>query len=63
LVALETGTAERTLALVRRLLERGYLVLPAGSDASALQLAPPFFVKPAQIDGLVDALEECLGAT
>lgn len=40
-LAVEIGHTGRTLALVRRLLERGWITLPAGPDATALQLSPP----------------------
>ncbi len=44
------------LAVCRRLLERGYLTLPAGSTAEALGLTPPVCLTDAQIDGFVHTL-------
>jgi 4-aminobutyrate aminotransferase/(S)-3-amino-2-methylpropionate transaminase len=62
LLAVETGEARRTLSLVHALLERGYLVLPAGADASVLQLVPPLNVTDEQMVGLADALADAMGA-
>jgi len=46
------------LELVHRLLQRGYLTLPAGADARVLQLAPPLTIDEALLDAFVTALEE-----
>ena len=43
------------------LLERGFITLAAGSDASVLSLTPPLSIAPAQNDAFVDALEVVLG--
>ena len=51
------------LTVTRRLLELGYLVLPAGPKADVVQLAPPATVTGAQLDGLVDALDHTLRNT
>lgn len=61
LVGLETGDAKRTLSLVRKLLEMGYLVLPAGADASVLQLVPPLNVSEQQVDGMIAAVGAAMG--
>ncbi|MCB9656273.1 MAG: aspartate aminotransferase family protein [Polyangiales bacterium] len=61
LFALESGPASRTLRLVRQLLERGYLVLPAGADASVVQFVPPLNISEQQVEGLLDALETLVG--
>ncbi|MFW2387154.1 MAG: aspartate aminotransferase family protein [Polyangiales bacterium] len=45
----------------RALLERGYLVLPAGADADVIQIAPAVTVTDSQIDGFVLALTQALG--
>ncbi|MCB9676623.1 MAG: aminotransferase class III-fold pyridoxal phosphate-dependent enzyme [Alphaproteobacteria bacterium] len=45
-----------TLRASRALLERGYIVLPAGMGAEVLALTPPVVLSDAQIDGFVDAL-------
>jgi 4-aminobutyrate aminotransferase/(S)-3-amino-2-methylpropionate transaminase len=49
------------LDLVARLLARGYLALPAGSDARTLQLAPPLTIDEALLDGFVTVLAEEVG--
>lgn len=54
--------ASSTLPLVAALLARGYLTLPAGADATTLQLAPPLTIDEDLLRGfdaaLADALEE-----
>lgn len=59
-LAVEIGGAQRTLSVVRALLERGFITLPAGADASALQLSPPFDLDEALIHAFVDALTTCM---
>jgi len=49
-----------TMALCRRLLARGYLVLPSGMQAEVLALSPPLTMTEAQWRGAVNAIEECL---
>jgi 4-aminobutyrate aminotransferase/(S)-3-amino-2-methylpropionate transaminase len=61
LLALHVGRAQRTLALVHALLQRGYLVLPAGADASVLQLVPPLTVSDEQLAGLTESLAAVMG--
>jgi len=51
------------LDVTRALLERGYLVLPAGARADVVQLAPPATISDAQLDGFVEALEQTLRAS
>jgi 4-aminobutyrate aminotransferase-like enzyme len=48
------------LTLARRLLERGYLVLPAGARADVLQLTPPVTLTGPQVEGFVEALKDAL---
>lgn len=50
----------RALSVTRALLERGYLVLPAGARADVIQLAPPVVLSDRQVDGFVAALRETL---
>jgi 4-aminobutyrate aminotransferase-like enzyme len=45
---------------MRLLLERGYLVVPAGADASVLQIAPPLNIDPPLIDAFLGALRTLL---
>lgn len=61
-LAVEIGSAQRTLSIVRALLERGFITLPAGADASALQLSPPLDLDEALSHAFVDALAECMVA-
>ncbi|GAB4210844.1 MAG: acetylornithine transaminase [Sandaracinaceae bacterium] len=53
-VELTSGT--RTLRVMRRLLERGYLVVPAARDASVLQIAPPLIIEHALLEDFVETL-------
>jgi 4-aminobutyrate aminotransferase/(S)-3-amino-2-methylpropionate transaminase len=55
-----TGGADRTLPLCRAMLERGYLVLPAGTTAEVLSFSPPLTTTAAQWRGAVEALEGLL---
>ena len=54
--------AEHVLPLMRALLERGYLVLPAGSPPEVVCLTPPACLSREQMDAFVNALDESLGA-
>ncbi|HEY8427149.1 MAG TPA: aminotransferase class III-fold pyridoxal phosphate-dependent enzyme, partial [Sandaracinaceae bacterium] len=57
-VVLDDGA--RTLRLVRALLERGYLVLPAGPGAEVLSLTPPLTIAPELLSGFAAVLDELL---
>jgi 4-aminobutyrate aminotransferase/(S)-3-amino-2-methylpropionate transaminase len=59
-LGVELTTGAHTLRVMRRLLERGYLVVPAAPDASVLQLAPPLVIERPLLEGFVDALAACL---
>ena len=48
------------LTVTRALLERGYLVLPAGARGDVIQLVPPATIEEAQLEGFVDAFQETL---
>ncbi|MEM7136160.1 MAG: aspartate aminotransferase family protein [Myxococcota bacterium] len=50
------------LTLARALLERGYLVLPAGARGDVVQLTPPVGLTDAQFEGFRNALAESLGS-
>lgn len=50
------------LWVTRALLERGYLVLPAGEHADVVQLVPPVNLSQARFDGFLDALGQVLEA-
>jgi 4-aminobutyrate aminotransferase-like enzyme len=62
LLGARVGPPARVLALCRALLERGYLVLPAGAPPSVLCLTPPLCLNDDQIDGFAAALGACLEA-
>ncbi|MEZ4316622.1 MAG: aspartate aminotransferase family protein [Myxococcota bacterium] len=49
---------EDSLRVTRDLLERGFLVLPAGMQAEVLAVTPPMVLSDAQITAFVDALAE-----
>jgi 4-aminobutyrate aminotransferase-like enzyme len=49
---------ENSLHVSRRLLQRGYLALPAGKQAEVLGLTPPACLTGAQVDGFVAALTD-----
>lgn len=60
LVGIEFDSGERTLGLVRKLLECGYITLPAGPRAEVLSITPPLNISHSLLDGFVDTLAECL---
>lgn len=60
MLGLQLQAPMQALTLTRLLLERGYLVLPAGADADVLQLAPPASVSDAQLEGFVSSLQDAL---
>ncbi len=62
MLGLQLDEAHAALRLSRALLDRGYLVLPAGSEADVLQLAPAVTVSDAQLEGFIAALASALGA-
>jgi len=56
---------ERPAAALRlgaALLARGFVTLPAASDAHVLSLTPPLTIAAAPIEAFVDALDVALGA-
>jgi acetylornithine/succinyldiaminopimelate/putrescine aminotransferase len=61
MLGLQLGAPMQALTVTRALLERGYLVLPAGMRADVLQLAPPVTVSEAQLEGFVASLRDVLG--
>ena len=62
MLGLQLERPTQALTLTRALLERGYLVLPAGAKADILQLAPPVTVSENQLAGFIAALRDVLGA-
>lgn len=55
-LGLDLGAPGRALVAVRRMLEAGYLVLPAGNDASVVQLVPPLGIDEGLLEGAIDTL-------
>lgn len=62
LFGLELGAPGAALAVVRALLERGYLALPAGADARVVQVVPPLVISEARLAEAAEALVAALGA-
>lgn len=60
MLGLQLSQELQALRVSRALLERGYLVLPAGAKADVVQLAPAVSVAAAQLEGFVDALGRVL---
>jgi 4-aminobutyrate aminotransferase-like enzyme len=60
MIGIEFGSGAEALGLVRALLERGYIVLPASADARVISLTPPLTIEPARLDGFVAALDAAL---
>jgi 4-aminobutyrate aminotransferase/(S)-3-amino-2-methylpropionate transaminase len=60
LVGIEFDSGERTLGLVRKLLERGYITLPAGPRAEVLSITPPLNISHSLLEEFVTTLAECL---
>ncbi|MEY4510824.1 MAG: hypothetical protein RLZZ450_2946 [Pseudomonadota bacterium] len=60
LLGVTFGPPARVLFAMRALLERGYIVCPAGSPPSVLCLTPPICITDAQVDGFAQALRACL---
>jgi 4-aminobutyrate aminotransferase/(S)-3-amino-2-methylpropionate transaminase len=59
-IGVELTTGAHVLRVMRRLLERGYLVVPAAPDASVLQIAPPLVIEEELVLDFVDVLAEVL---
>jgi 4-aminobutyrate aminotransferase/(S)-3-amino-2-methylpropionate transaminase len=51
-------TGQPSLPLVRRLLERGFLAIPAGMEAEVIQILPPLTIDERLVDAFADALLE-----
>jgi len=60
MLGIELRSGAQGLRLVRALLERGYIVLPAASDARVVSLTPPLTIEEHVLGGFVDALEGAL---
>ncbi len=62
MVGLELDPPERALGLIRALLEKGYITVPAGSRSEVVSLTPPLTIGAHLLEGFVPALAECLEA-
>jgi 4-aminobutyrate aminotransferase/(S)-3-amino-2-methylpropionate transaminase len=59
MIGIDTGSAERGLTAGRRLLEAGYITVPAG-DGSVISLTPPLTIDSALLDGFASACQGVL---
>ncbi|MBN1653654.1 MAG: aminotransferase class III-fold pyridoxal phosphate-dependent enzyme [Deltaproteobacteria bacterium] len=60
LIGIELKNQAHAVAIVRRLLEKGYLTLPAGVNNDVISITPPLTIAPELIEGFVEALDEAL---
>ena len=60
MIGIELDGGARTLSLVRALLERGWITLPAGRSAEVLSLTPPLTIEPALLERFTRELDELL---
>ena len=60
MIGIDLGDGARTLRVVRRLLERGWITLPAGAGAEVLSLSPPLTIDPVLLDAFTETLAEVL---
>ena len=58
LLGLPLDAPARALHRMQALLERGFITVPAGADASVLSLTPPLTITTTQLDAFTTALEE-----
>ena len=63
MLGLQLADAGAALRAARALLERGYLVLPAGAEADVIQLSPAVTVTDEQLAGFIEALGDSLEAS
>lgn len=61
LIGMELDSGARTLRLVPRLLERGWITLPAGARAEVLQILPPIAIDRALLEPFARDLDAALG--
>jgi len=54
----KTPDSTTVMRLTRRLLERGFLVLPAGVHGNILGITPPFVITNEQLNGFFEALDD-----
>lgn len=63
MLGVEIDDGRRALAIVRRLLERGWLVLPAGAGAEVVQIVPPLSIDEALLDAFVEAIDDVIAVS
>lgn len=61
LLGVELDRGDRALRLVRRLLEHGYLVLPAGPQGNVIQILPPLTIAERLLSAFVATFDALLG--
>jgi 4-aminobutyrate aminotransferase-like enzyme len=49
------------LRVIKAMLQRGFILLPEGADATVISLTPPLTITERQLRDTVTALAECLG--
>lgn len=59
IVGIDTGSVSRGLGAGQRLLEAGYITVPAG-DGSVISLTPPLTIEPALLEGFIEACGQVL---
>src|SRR5690606_39342986 len=62
MIGIELDDGSRTLSLVRALLERGWITLPAGRSAEVLQLTPPLTIERPLLERFTRELDTLLEA-
>lgn len=60
MIGIELHEAGGALRVVQRMLEAGYLLLPAGAEAHVISITPPVTIPDNLLDGFVGALHEAL---
>ncbi|CAG0970859.1 partial Ornithine aminotransferase, partial [Gammaproteobacteria bacterium] len=60
MIGVELDGGARTLRVVRALLERGWITLPAGAKAEVLSLTPPLSIARELLDAFTEVLAEAI---
>jgi acetylornithine/succinyldiaminopimelate/putrescine aminotransferase len=61
LIGLELASGAQALATVHKLLQRGYITVPAGEDARVISLSPPLAIGETVLHGFVECVSAVLG--
>ncbi len=51
----------RSIRVIKKLLQRGFILLPEGEHGEVISLTPPLTIEPVQLNQVADALEKTLG--